>query len=71
MQGSASQHTWEDIDDKVNESELSAPEEIKPFRADAARGNYLSMERPISTIQRKGDIASHVKTNDEGSAQKS
>ena len=35
-----------DMNDTVNESELSAPEEIKSFRADAARGNYLSMARP-------------------------
>ena len=30
----------------VTESEVSAPEEIKSFRADAARGNDLSMDRP-------------------------
>ena len=32
--------------DNVKESELSAPEEIKSFRADAASGNYLSMDKP-------------------------
>ena len=29
----------------MNESKLSAPEGIKSFRADAARGTYLSMDR--------------------------
>ena len=32
--------------DNVNESEQSAPREIKSFRADAARGNCLTMRRP-------------------------
>ena len=46
--------TGEDMNDNVNES---------------ARGNYLSMDRPRSTMQCKRTIAGHVKTNEEGSAQ--
>ena len=38
-QGSASPHARADVNDNVNESELSAPAENKSFRADAARGN--------------------------------
>ena len=34
------------MEDNVKESELSAPEEIKSFRADEASGNYLSMDKP-------------------------
>ena len=45
--GSASQHVrGRNMDDNMNESDLSAPEERKSFRADAARGNCLSMDRP-------------------------
>ena len=36
----------EDRKDSVNESEMSAPEEIRSFRANAARVNFLSMDRP-------------------------
>ena len=43
----------EDMNDNVNESELSAPEEIKSFQADAARGNYLSMDRPDLQLSAK------------------
>ena len=34
------------MNDKVNELEFGAPGEIKSFRADAASGNYLWMDRP-------------------------
>ena len=44
----------EDMNDDLNESELSAPDEIMSFRADAARGNYLSKDRPdLRFSQRK------------------
>ena len=40
------QRYWSRRNDNENESELIALEEIMLFRADAARGNDLSMDRP-------------------------
>ena len=45
-QRSASQHPRRGHERQWNESELSAPEELKSFPADAASGNYLTMEKP-------------------------
>ena len=53
----------------VNEAGMSAPEEIKSFPADAARGNYLCMNRPDAQFSAKENIAGHVISNEEGSAQ--
>ena len=57
------------MNDNVNDPELSAPQEIISFRAEAARGNYLRMDRPDFAVQRKGDIGSNIETNKQGSAQ--
>ena len=35
----------------VNDPDLSALEEIKSFRTDAARGNHLSMDKTCSSAQ--------------------
>ena len=60
----------EDMNGNVNESESSAPEEIKSFRADAARDNCMSMDRPNLQFSAKENLPSHVKINEEeGSAQ--
>ena len=55
--------------DNVKESELSAPEEIKSFRADAASGNYLSMDKPDVQFSAKKISRAMSKPDEEGSAQ--
>ena len=53
----------------VNESELSALEEIKTFRADAARGDYLSMDMPDLQFSAQEMSRGMSKTNEEGRVQ--
>ena len=69
MQGSASEHTWgryERQDARIR---------VERARRDQAVSSRCSERQPlehgqtISTVQRNGNIASHFKTNDEGSAQ--
>ena len=60
----------EDMNGNVNKTESSAPEEIKSFRADGARGNCMSMDRPKLQFSAKENLPSHDKINEEeGSAQ--
>ena len=59
----------EDTNDTVNEPELSEPEEIMSFRADAARDNYLSMDRPDLQFSAEEISRAQAKANEEGPAQ--